>query len=140
VIEGLLHTQTIVWILYQEALHKRNTIWRVFVFYLLAKDRVDTENVLHYFLLVVAPEGRPPHHHHVHDHASRPNIAILIIVLEEDFGGHIIRSAHTFGEHQISLFFNCNPKIDDFQDMAVSLKEHVLRFQVSMDYSLVFEI
>lgn len=136
-----LHTQSFTRVLHQQAPHEGHALRAVLVPNFLAEHRLNAQNVFHHFLLVVAPEGRPPHHHHVHYDPCGPDVAALVVVLEQHFWSHVVGGPYSFGEDECFLFFlDCDAEVDDFEDVTVFFEEHVFGFEVAVHDALVFEV
>jgi hypothetical protein len=78
--------------------------------------------------------------HHVHDHSSRPNIAFLIVFLQQHLGSHVVGSPHAFAQFFIILFLVGNAEVDYLDNLAILLKEHVLGLEVAMHHAHMAEI
>ena len=95
------------------------------------------EYVLHDFVLVVPSEGRVASYHHEQYHSCRPNIALFSIVFAQNLRGDVIRRAQPCSQNLIRFFLNCNAKVYDFNYFWIKLKQHVLRFQIPMNDTLL---
>ena len=61
-------------------------------------------NVVHDLLLVPSAEWGLTGQDDVHDDSCRPQVALLVVVLLNDLGGDVVRSADHLGDWEIFLF------------------------------------
>ena len=97
-------------------------------------------HLLHDILIGLSVEGRHSREKDVCDDSARPNVALLVVVLVEDLGSDVVRSAELLVEVAVGVVDEGCAEVDDLNlvELFVLLEQDVLGLQVAMhDVGLV---
>ena len=97
-------------------------------------------HLLHDILIGLSVEGRHSREKNVSNDTSGPDIALAVVVLVEDLGGDVVRSAELLVEVTVGVVDEGGAEVDDLDrvELFVLLEQDVLRLQITMhDVGLV---
>ena len=92
-------------------------------------------HLLHDILIRLTIEGRHTRKNDVSDDTGGPDIALLVVVLVENFRGNIVGRAELLVEVTVGVVDEGGTKIDDLDlvELLVLFKEDVLGLEITMD-------
>ena len=97
-------------------------------------------HLLHNILIGLSIEGGHSREKNICDDTTGPDVALLVVVLVEDLGSDVVRSAELLVKVAVGVVDEGGAKVDDLDlvELFVLLEQDVLRLQVTMhDISLV---
>ena len=91
-------------------------------------------HLLHNILIGLSIERRHSREKNISDDTTGPDVALLVVVLVEDLGGDVVRSAELLVEVTVGVVDEGRAEVDDLDliELFVLLEQDVLRLQVTM--------
>lgn len=91
-------------------------------------------HLLHDLLVARTVEGRHPRQDDVEDHAARPDVALLVVLLVQNLGCDVVRGAEFLVEGLVGVVLEGGTEVNDLDliEVLVLLQKDILGLQVSI--------
>jgi hypothetical protein len=99
-------------------------------------------DIVQYLLLRAASKGRIAAQHNIEYNATRPHIALLVILLRQHLRGDVVCRSYLLRQEFALLYSLARAEINDFEiriGFVVGV-QHILRFEVAMHYALFVHV